>query len=97
MVDINYSLAYMKMLLVLGLIVGVLLFIKRYMQNKLPHSKSGIKVISQQMLDHKNRLSLIKYKDKEYLIVTGENGFLVDKFESFDKNLKEEIENANDH
>jgi len=97
MVEINYSFAYLKMLFVLGLIVGVLLLIKKYLQNRLPQAKSGIKVLSQQMLDHKNRLSLIKYRDKEYLLVTGESGFLVDKFDSFDKSLKEEVENTNDH
>jgi len=97
MVEMDYSFAYLKMLLALGAIIGVLLLIKRYLQAKLPQTKSGIKILSQQMLDHKNRLSLVKYRDKEYLIVTGESGFLVDRYDSFEKDLKEEVENTNDY
>jgi len=97
MVDINYSFAYVKMLLVLAGIVAFLLFIKKLVEKKLPQAKSGIKILSQQMIDSKNRLSLIKYKDKEYLLVTGESGFLIDSYESFDKSLKEEIEDTDDY
>jgi len=97
MVEMDYSFAYLKMLLALGAIVGFLLLIKRYVEKNSPLKKGAVKILSQQMLDAKNRISLIRYKDNDYLIVSGENGFLVDKFKSFDKDLKEEIENINDH
>ena len=97
MVEMNYSLAYAKMLLVLGVIVGGLLLIKKYVQKKLPLNKGNIQVLSQQMIDTKNKITLIRYKDKEYLIATGESGFLIDKFDTFDTTLKEEIEDDNDH
>ncbi len=101
MVEMNYSLAYLKMLLALGAIVGVLLFIKRYMEKKTPLGKSSIKILSQQMLDTKNKISLVRYKDKEYLIATGESGFLIDRFDTFDTTLdtklKETVEDDNDH
>jgi flagellar biogenesis protein FliO len=97
MVEMDYSVAYFKMLLVHGGIVAILLFIKRYIEKKSPLKKGSFKILSQQMIDPKNRLSHIKFKDKEYLVVTGESGFLVDSFKSFEEDLKEEIENTNDN
>jgi len=94
LVEVNYTFAYMKMLLALGVIVALLLWLKRYLikKNYANFQKSvEIKVITQKQLDHKNKVTLISYKDKEYLLLIGDDGsFLIDKFESFDKVLKEQ-------
>jgi flagellar biogenesis protein FliO len=97
MVEMDYSVAYFKMLLALGGIIAFLLLVKRYVEKKTPLKKGSFKILSQQMIDPKNKLSHIKFKDKEYLIVTGESGFLVDSFKSFENDLKEKIENTNDN
>jgi len=93
LVEVNYTFAYIKMLLALGAIVLFLLWLKRYLlkKNYANLQKSvEIKVITQKQLDAKNKITLISYKDKEYLIVTSENGgFLIDKYENFDKILKD--------
>jgi len=96
-VEVDYSLAYLKMLLALGVIIAILFFIKKYIHKITPLKKGDLQILSQQMLDRKNILSHIKFRDKEYLIVTGESGFLIDKFDSFEDNLKETIEDTNDN
>lgn len=39
-----------------------------------------IRVISQKMLDQQNKIVLIEYKDKQYLILSGANNILLDRF-----------------
>jgi len=82
------------MLLALGAIVAFLFWLKRYILKKNYASlqkNEDIKIITQKQVDIKNKITLLSYKDREYLILTSENGgFLIDKFESFDKTLKEQ-------
>ena len=81
------------MLLALGFVVGLLFLIKRFLEKKLPQTKSGVKIISHQMIDSKNKITIFHHKNKEYIIATGESGFLIDKKDI----TKEDIENDNDH
>ncbi len=88
----EYSFAYIKMLLALGAIVAFLFWLKSYLikKNFIDIKKNeDIKIIAQKPLDSKNRVTIIKYKNKEYLLLVGESGYLIDKFDTFDKVLKE--------
>ena len=81
------------MLLALGVMVAFLFWLKRYVSKKNYtnlQKNTDIKIITQKQVDIKNKITLLSYKDREYLILTSENGgFLIDKFESFDKTLKD--------
>ena len=94
MVEVDYSLAYLKMILALGAIVAFLFWLKRYLMKKnyLSLQKSDdIKIITQKPLDSKNKITLISYKDKEYLLMVGESGFKIDEYK------KEDFEDINNH
>ena len=48
------------------------------------------------MIDTKNRITLIRYRDREYLLLIGEKSFMIDKFDTFEKVIKEN-ENINNN
>ena len=85
MVEVDYSLAYLKMLLALGVIVVFLLWLKKYLikKNFSDIQKSDdIKIITQKPLDTKNKITLISFKNKEYLLLVGDSsGYKIDEFE----------------
>jgi len=85
MVEVDYSLAYLKMLLALGVIVAFLLWLKKYLikKNFSDIQKSDdIKIITQKPLDTKNKITLISFKNKEYLLLVGDSsGYKIDEFE----------------
>ena len=94
MVEVDYTTAYLKMLLALGAIVAFLLWLKKYLikKNFTNLQKSDdIKVITQKPLDTKNKITLISYKDKEYLLLVGEGSCKIDEFE------KEKVEDINNN
>ncbi len=47
---------------------------------KISNKKSKIKVVEQKFLDPKNRVVLINFKDREYLILIGESNLLLDDY-----------------
>ena len=95
----DYTYAYIKMLLALGFIVAVLYILKRYIESKnltTSHKTQDIKIVSQKMIDTKNRITLIRYRDREYLLLIGEKSFMIDKFDTFEKVIKDN-ENINNN
>ncbi len=96
-----------KVILVLVFLFALLFFLKRWMQggslkeswlfSKNIEKRDGIRVLKQKMLDHKNRVVLLEFGGKNYLVVLGESSILLDKFDSdsplkgdsFDTLLKE--------
>ena len=93
----DYTLSYIKMLVVLAIIIAFLLFMKKIVEKKNITGliSNDIQIKSTKMIDTKNRISVISYKDKEYLVLLGDNNLLLDSFDSFDKDLKEVIEKTN--
>ncbi len=84
MVEMDYSLAYLKMLLALGAIVAFLLWLKKYLIKKNFNDiqkSDDIKIIIQKPLDTKNKITLISFKNKEYLLLVGDSGYKIDEFE----------------
>jgi len=92
----QYSLAYLKMLVVLGAIIMLLLYVKKLLEKKnfLNINNNDLVIKSQKMIDTKNRVALLGYKNREYLVILGENNLLLDSFDSFDKKL-EEVQDKN--
>ena len=98
----DFTFAFIKVLFVLGFMIAVLWGLKRWIEKK---NRSGswlfqsneedqsIKIITQKPIDMKNKITLLKFRDKEYLVLLGENNLLLDKFhadedEMFDKLLQ---------
>ncbi len=77
--------AYLKMLAALGAIVAFLLWIKKYILSKNfsdIQKSDDIKIITQKPLDTKNKITLISFKNKEYLLLVGDSsGYKIDEFE----------------
>ncbi len=102
--------SYLKVLFVLFLLAFLLYLLKRFLIDKEYHSNSSwlfdkrdpkesasIKVLQQKGLDHKNRVALISYNEKKYLLLLGESNILLDRFDAnsdiqlpkFEQELKE--------
>ncbi len=55
--------------------------------------KSGsLKILKQQPLDHRNRIALISFEDKKYLLLLGESNLLLDRFDELDQSTPFESE-----
>jgi flagellar biogenesis protein FliO len=103
--------SYVKMIFtLLGLLV-FLYFLKRWFlsrnsqvgsswlfDKKSPNQNQkhdGIKILQQRGIDHKNRVALISFEGKKYLVLLGEGNILLDKFDddltssAFDQHLDE--------
>lgn len=92
MAEIDYSYAYFKMLFVLTSIIILLYLIKKFIEKKNLHPLGNtheIKVVSQKMLDTKNKITLIECRGKAYLLMIGEKSFLIDKYDNFEKIIQE--------
>ncbi len=106
--------AYLKVMLVLAALIAFLYLLKNYLakrgtnfQGSWLFDKNGqkeqstIKIKQQKALDVKNRISLVSYGDKEYLLLLGSTNLLLDTFEAsqendFDKVLTENEDQLSD-
>jgi flagellar biogenesis protein FliO len=87
--EYSFSFAFLKIMLVLGGLIALLWFLKKWLEKKSGGSwlfgeneqNNQIKVILQKPLDMKNRVVLLSYGKKEYLVLLGENNLLLDRFE----------------
>jgi len=108
--------AYVKMILTLLALLALLYFIKRWFMSAKPEAGSswlfdkksdntkstGIKVVQQRGIDHKNRVALISFEGRKYLVLLGDGNILLDKFDddlnitTFDNHLNENEKALND-
>ena len=99
--DISGS--FLKVIIVLSLLLGVLYLIKRWLLNKNqlsgswlfhkdPNKKQDIKVIQQKALDTKNRVALLEYNGIDYLVILGNNNIILDKFKHNQKDADREFD-----
>ena len=65
---------------------------KRDKDSKQKTQKSSIKIITQRGIDHKNRVALISFEDRKYLLLIGENNLLLDRFDSDLNSLENSFE-----
>jgi len=99
----NIGSAYLKVMLILASLIAFLYLLKKWLNNrgenfqgnwlfdkKSEKNNSSIKVKQQRALDVKNRLALVSYRDKEYLLLLGSSNLLLDSF-----NLDEESKKNN--
>jgi len=95
----EYSFAYLKMLVILAAIIMLLLYVKKILEKKnlLNQNKNDLVIKSQKMIDTKNRVALLGYKDKEYLVILGDNNLLLDSFDSYEKVAREQDEKTNNN
>jgi len=89
----NISAAYLKVMGLLLALIAFLYLLKKWLENRGDTLKGGwlfeskkstqnssIKVKHQRAIDVKNRVALIAYGDKEYLLLLGNNNLLLDTF-----------------
>jgi hypothetical protein len=89
----HISTAYLKVIAILFALVALLYLLKNWIQKqggslqgswlfdkKQTPNQERIKIIHQRALDVKNRVALISYGEKEYLILLGTNNLLLDTF-----------------
>lgn len=68
---------FAALLFVIGLLLSVLWVIKRFGMGGAPTRKSrqsDLEILENKALDPKNRLMVIRWKDKELLVAVGHNG-----------------------
>ena len=107
--DYNFSFAFMKVMFVLGGLILLLWFLKKWLEKRNNQNwlfgKDGtqedIKVLQQKPIDMKNRVVLLGYEEKKYLLLLGENNLLLDKFEdeeaAFEKLLQKNGKKLKDY
>ncbi len=84
----SFSFAFVKIMLVLGALIALLWFLKRWLERKSgggwlfgkTDEKSDIQVVMQKPIDMKNRVVLLRYGKREYLLLLGENNLILDRF-----------------
>jgi hypothetical protein len=88
----HISTAYLKVLMTLFGLIALLYFIKNWIEKrggiegnwlfdkKHTRKHETINIIHQRALDVKNRVALISYGEKEYLLLLGSNNVLLDTF-----------------
>jgi len=65
---------------------------KNNKQNSKSVNRSSIKIVTQRAIDHKNRVALISFEDRKYLLLIGENNLLLDRFDSDLNSLENSFE-----
>jgi len=91
----NIGSAYLKVLLVLAVLIGFLYLFKNWLLKRggkiqgnwlfdksAQREKSDIKIVQQKGIDVKNRVALIAYKEKEYLVLLGNSNVVLDSFDT---------------
>ncbi len=86
----DISWAFGKVVFVLLLLTALLWFLKRWIEKRSGATwlfgergaaTEDIRILAQKPLDMRNRIVLIGYGEKKYLVLTGENALLLDRFE----------------
>ncbi len=100
---VDFSGAFLKVLLVLGGVIVLLWMLKRWLMKKssstwlFGQTATGedLKILAQKPLDMRNRLVLLGYGKTKYLVILGESNLLLERFEgdeaaAFDALLQKE-------
>ena len=92
--------SYLISLAILIILAIILWIIRKKIVKNLP-AKNGIKILFQKPIDAKNRVALIEFNNRKYLVIVGNSNILLDVFDEnministqkeFDTFLKEEM------
>ncbi len=91
--------SFLKVVATLLFLIGLLYLLKRWITNqnsssswlfdKNSNKSETITVEKQKMLDAKNRVAVISYQNRKYLVILGNNNLLLDKLDSKDSKFEE--------
>ncbi len=105
--EYDFGASFLKILLALGILIAVLWVLKKWLDKKSSgwlfgeqNNEQKIKIISQRAIDMKNRVVLIGFEDKKYLVILGENNLLLDSFnddEAFESLLQKNDKKLGDY
>lgn len=92
--EASFLSAFLGLAFVLGIIFLITYLFKRFGPSLITATtKTGksnsIALLEAKAVDPKNRLVLIRCKNKEYLILTGESNTVVDSFDVAENNIQE--------
>ena len=92
--EASFLSAFLGLAFVLGIIFLITYLFKRFGPSLITATtKTGknnsIVLLEAKAVDPKNRLVLIRCKNKEYLILTGESNTIVDSFDVAENNIQE--------
>ncbi len=83
----DFGSSFLKILLTLALLIAFLWILKKWLQKKSSgwlfgeqNKEQKIKILMQRAIDMRNRVVLISFEDKKYLLLLGENNLLLDTF-----------------
>lgn len=99
--DLNGS--FMKIIIVLGFLILLLYFLKRWITNSSTTSsswlfhkdsdkKQNINILHQKALDAKNRVALIEFNGMSYLVILGSNNIVLDKFKTSEQDKTQQFD-----
>ena len=92
--EASFLSAFLGLAFVLGLIFLITYLFKRFGPSLITATtgtgrKNGIVLLDAKAVDPKNRLVLVRCKNKEYLLLTGESNTVVDSFAAAENNGEE--------
>ncbi len=95
--EASFLSAFLGLIFVLGLIFLITYLFKRFGPSLITGTpgntgKKEIVVLDAKAVDPKNRLVLIRCKNKEYLLLTGQSNVLIDSFVSAQNNTADHCE-----
>lgn len=105
----NFGFAFFKVILILLLLILLLWLLKRWVEKKRESAwlfgekekSGGIRLLAQKPIDMKNRVALIAYEERKYLVLLGENNLLLDRIEddeaTFEKLLQKHGKKLGDY
>jgi flagellar biogenesis protein FliO len=83
----SFAFAFIKIMLVLAFLIALLWFLKKWMQKGGERSwlfgaqnstDAAIKILEQKPIDMRNRVVLVSYEERKYLLLIGEHALLID-------------------
>ena len=97
--DLDVGFSFFKIMIVLAALIVLLWWLRRRLQRGGGQSwlfgdkedQESIKIIRQKPIDMKNRITLVEYEGRRYLLLLGENNLLLDRFEESEDEIFERL------
>lgn len=93
--EASFLSAFLGLAFVLGIIFSITYLFKRFAPSLMTATagngkKNGIVLLDVKAVDPRNRLVLVRCKEKEYLLLTGESNAVVGSFDAAADDIKED-------
>ncbi len=97
--DLDLGFSFVKVMLVLAALIALLWWLRRRLQRESGSSwlfggkedQESIKILRQKPIDMKNRIALVEYEGRRYLLLLGESNLLLDRFEESEDEIFERL------